>query len=742
MDCGLSCIAMVCTYYKRPVALELLRELSGFNRSGVNLLGITETAEALHFTTHSLQIDLQQLTTEIKLPAILHWDQRHFVVLYRTRLTRFRNEHRFLIADPASRLFEMGAAEFQSHWLSNRSKEGEMVGTVCTLDPSPAFHSARVQTSSETSTKQPHVITWRSLSDTLLKSRWQLLTILLSVMLTSCFQIILPFLTQNLVDVGIGDLNLQFISVILIGQLMLVLSRTMVDFVRTRVLMHMSVRISCILLSDFWIKLTRLPISHFDRHHTGDTLQRLNDSKVIETFVTGNALSSVFSILSFLIFSIILVLYNRFLFLIFMTGSILYLAWICIFISYRRKVNQQSFKLSAQENNAALQLIQGMQELKLNGAETIKRWEWENIQAELVRVKFKTLFNNQLQQAGALFISEGKNVVLTFLSARMVVDGSLSLGAMMSIQYILGQLNSPIEQLISLVQTWQDAKLSAHRLNQIHGLPDEESDITANPINPPSVNNIEIKNLTFAYPGAGNAPVLKNISMTIEEGNTIAIVGMSGSGKTTLLKLLLKFYKNYTGEILVGDPAACSPLNQLQCLRELSAITWRRQCGVVLQDGYIFSDTIARNIAMADEHEDMDRIMLAARIANIEDFILSLPNGIYTKIGNDGMGISHGQRQRLLIARAVYKEPKFLFLDEATNSLDANNEKTIVKNLKHFSQSRTVVVVAHRLSTVKNADKIVVLENGEIIEQGTHTELANLGGRYFQLVKNQLELDK
>jgi ATP-binding cassette subfamily B protein len=511
---------------------------------------------------------------------------------------------------------------------------------------------------------------------------------------------------------------------------MLVFSRTVVDFIRSRVLLRISINLNLSILSDFWIKLTRLPLSYFDVHHTGDTLQRIADNKQIQTFLTGSALNTLFSFLTFGIYGIVLASYSPTLFLAFAIGSILYFLWVRFFLKVRRKINYQVFGYSARENNATLQLVQGMQEIRLNNAEKRKRWEWEDIQVGIFKLNFKNLTYSQVQQTGATLINQGKDVVITFLVAGMVIDGKLTLGAMLAIQYIIGQLSNPVEQFVSFVQNAQDARISMERLNEVHQMKDEEPADTSFIRQLPENRTIRFSNLSFTYPGAGNPPVLNNIDLEIPGGKVTAIVGASGSGKTTLLKLLLKFYDHYEGEISIGETN----------FRYLGPSWWRKQCGSVLQDGYIFNDSIARNIAMDEEIPDHNKLIDCCRTANILSYIESLPNGFNSLLGADGTGLSQGQKQRLLIARAIYKEPEYLFFDEATNALDANNEKTIVENLSGFFMDRTVVIVAHRLSTVKNADKIIVLDKGGIVEYGTHQNLSQQKGRYYELVKNQLEL--
>jgi ATP-binding cassette, subfamily B, bacterial len=542
--------------------------------------------------------------------------------------------------------------------------------------------------------------------------------------------LVFPYLTQSIVDTGINTHNINFIQIVLAAQLMLLFSQTVIEFIRSRILLHISTRINISLLSGFWAKLLRLPMQFFDSKHPGDIIQRIGDHHRIESFLTGTALNNFFSIINLLIFSFVLLSYNTLVFVIFAIGSCLYLIWIQLFLKYRRKLDYQRFTIASKENNATMQLVYGMQEIKLNNAEHTYRWAWEALQASLFRLNFKSLSLTQYQQVGAFFINQGKNILITFVVAKLVIDGSLTLGMMLAIQYIIGQLNSPIEQLVGFSQQAQDAKISLERLNDIHALEDEEPVSKSFNHFLPNDHSIIIRQLSFTYPGAGNEPVLKNINLTIPQGKVTAIVGMSGSGKSTLIKLLLRFYENYKGEIFIG----------VANYKTISPKFWRSKTGAVMQDSFIFNDNIQKNITVTDEKVDTGRLINACKTANILHFIESLPLGFYTKLGAEGNGISGGQKQRLSIARAVYKNPEFIFFDEATNSLDANNEKIILENLQQFFNDKTVVVVAHRLSTVKNADKIIVLQNGEIVEEGNHEELALLKGKYYELVKNQLEL--
>jgi ATP-binding cassette subfamily B protein len=724
---------MIAKYYGKKVSVNDIKSSADFSNKGVNLLGISEAAENIGFRARGVQVTYDQLSRDIILPCILHWRQNHFVVLLPI-MPKWRRSKKLAIADPARGIIDFTKDEFLEQWAVTKNTKGEDIGHALILEPTVKFYEH-----GEENTKP---LKWEMVLKYLNFNKWQLVQVFIALLLTSIFQLIFPFLTQSLVDTGINNQNLQYITIVLLAQLMLVFSRSIVDFIRSRILLSISIKINFSLLSDFWIKLTRLPISYFDSYHTGDTLQRLNDSRAIQNFLTGSALNTFFSLFSFIVFAGILSVFNIRLFFIFCIGSILYYGWIRLFLRLRRKINYQTFHLSANANIFSMQLIQGMQELKINNGENLKRWKWESIQASIFKLNYRNLSYSQLQQAGALFINEGKNAVITFLVAQMVVQGQLTLGAMLAVQYIIGQLSGPIEQFIGFVQNAQDAKMSLERLNEIHQLQEEENGGSYHRKefqSLPEKKSILLSNMSFAYPGSNNQLVLKNLTVEIPEGKITAIVGHSGSGKTTFLKLLLKFYEKYDGEIVIGSLDDQNAPQGLQ-FRYISPSYWRKQCGAVLQEGYIFNDSIAGNIAVGYEQPEYNKLLNACKTANILSFIETLPNGFNTKLGTDGMGISQGQKQRLLIARAIYKDPDYLFFDEATNSLDANNEKEIVENLQSFFIGKTVVVVAHRLSTVKNADKIIVLHEGKIVEEGTHSELSIMKGKYFELVKNQLEL--
>ncbi|MCY1510163.1 Lactococcin-G-processing and transport ATP-binding protein LagD [compost metagenome] len=714
MDCGPTCLRMIAKHYGKTFSLQRLRDICGLNREGVSLLGISEAAEKIGFRTTGARISPKELK-EIDLPVILHWNQNHFVVLYRIK------GGQYYIADPGKGLIRYDEKEFLNNWLSTKMDDLHF-GILLALSPTPDFYAQ------EGEKEQGLSLTY--LLGYLRSYKSLILQLFVGMGVGSLLQLIIPFLTQSVVDVGINTRNLNFIYIILIAQTMLFVSRMGVEFIRSWILLHISTRINISILTDFIIKLMKLPMAFFDTKMTGDIMQRMSDQGRIQSFLTGSTLNIIFSLFNLVVFTAVLAWYNTGIFFIFLVSSVMYSLWVVFFLKKRRELDFKRFDISSRNQSSVVQLISGMQEIKLNNCEQQKRWEWERIQAGLFRFSIKSLSLGQIQQAGTFFINEGKNILITFMVAKAVIDGQLTLGGMMAIQYIIGQLNSPIEQMLGFLQQLQDAKISLERLNEIHQMDDEEPANKAFMKELPGNHSIRLQQLSFTYPGTGNEPVLSGIDLHIPEGKTTAIVGMSGSGKTTILKLLLRFYEPQRGDIKIG----ATYLNQI------GYRYWRSECGVVMQDGFIFSDTIARNIAVGDEYPNMDKLQHAIHIANIREFIDGLPLGLNTKIGAEGNGISQGQRQRILIARAVYKDPEYIFFDEATNALDANNERVIMENLEAFFKGRTVVVVAHRLSTVKNADNIVVLDRGKIIEQGTHDELSRQRGEYYHLVKNQLEL--
>ena len=770
MDCGPACLRMVAKHYGRHFTAQSLRERAELGKDGVSLLGIAEAAEAIGFRTMGVQVPFEKLMREAQLPCIVHWQQNHFVVVYDIKPARTWMRNVFggfrpstpavgalsrdepptatfgsgadepsqwptntpglvamprgtvYIADPGRGLLTYSAEVFCEGWLSGYTG-GQRTGIALLLEPTPALHEHEDEVAADGKYNFGRVL------GHLKQHRRLLFQLMLGLAVGSGLQLLVPFLTKSVVDVGVNTQNVPFIYLVLGAQLMLMAGRLSVEFIQSRLLLHISTRVNLTILSDFLSKLLRLPLSFFDTKNFGDLMQRIGDHQRIESFVTGQALTLPFALANIVLLSVVVAMFSLPIFGVYVVANLLYAGWIVLFLRSRRKLDIRRFGLSAKSQSTLVQLIQGMQEIKLAGAERSSRWAWEHLQASLFRQQLQSLTLNQLQQVGAFVLNDGKNILITCLAAQAVIKGQMTLGAMLAMQQLIGQLNGPVSQLIGLSQGFQDAKMSLERLNEVHALADEE------PANQPRLHELPaaglyLQGLSFRYPGAGNEPVLRGLDLYIPVGKTTAIVGMSGSGKTTLLKLLLKFYDPTDGEIRLGDVS----------LRHVSHASWRAQCGVVMQDGFLFSDTIARNIAVGVERIDARRLDHAVRVANLREFVDALPTGLHTKIGAEGNGISQGQRQRILLARAVYKKPSFIFLDEATNALDATNEAVIMRNLDEFFRGRTVVVVAHRLSTVCHADQIVVLDKGQLTEVGTHAELVALRGAYWQLIKNQLEL--
>jgi ATP-binding cassette subfamily B protein len=720
MDCGPTCLRMIAKYYGRTYNLQTLREKSFITREGVSMLGISDAAETIGFRTIGVKITYEQLVKEAVLPCILHWNQNHFVVLY--DIKEKKNKYNFYIADPGSGLHIYTEGELKKCWLST-SINGEQAGTVLLLEPTPAFYENEGE-KEKSSRNLGFFLRY------LFPYKKQIVQLMLGMVIGMILQLILPFLTQSMVDIGIGTNNISFISLILIAQLIVFITQLSVDFIRSWIMLHVTTRINISLISDYLIKLMKLPMNFFDSKNVGDIMQRIGDHNRIESFLTGSSLNTLFSLVNFVIFAFILAYFNLTILLVFLIGNTLYVLWVLFFMKYRREVDQKRFSQAAGEQSNLFQLITGMQEIKLNNCEKQKRWQWERIQVKLFKIGIKGLAIGQYQQIGSVFFSQTTSILVSFIAAKAVVEGNITLGMMMSISYIIGQLSAPISQFINFSQTLQDARLSLERLNEIHQKEDEEQNMNLKLSELPENKTIQIRNLSFSYDGADRDYVLTDIDLQIPQNKITAIVGESGSGKTTLVKLLLGFYHPNKGEILIGESA----------LKNINPHLWRQKTGAVMQDGFIFSESIANNIAVSEDTIDKQKLLLAVKTANIQEFIDSLPLGYNTKIGMEGNGISQGQRQRMLIARTVYKNPDFLFFDEATNALDAKNERIIMENLQEFYKGKTVVVVAHRLSTVQNADNIVVLEKGRIAEQGTHKELVKKQGIYYTLVKNQLEL--
>lgn len=716
MDCGPTSLRIISSFWGKNYSLHGLRQRCHISREGVSLLGISDAAEEIGFHTAGVKITWEQLRDEANMPCIVHLNQRHFVVVYKIKKEK-KGNWQVYVSDPAQGLLKYSHEQFCKSWLQDSAK-----GIALLLEPTPKFYKEKGD--------EDKRLSFGYILQYLKPYTRYLVQLGLAMLTASIISLILPFLTQSVVDTGIGTGSLNFVVVILIAQVMLTVGQMANNLIRSWLMLHMTTRISISLISDFLGKLMRLPIAFFDSKMVGDIMQRIGDYNRIQSFLTGSLLSIAMAIISFVIYGVVMAGYNLSILGVFMLGSILYVCWIILFMKRRRKLDYMRFQEAAANQSNIVQLINGMQDIKLNNCEKQKRWEWERIQAKLYKISVKGLALGQTQEIGGAFIDQTKNVIISFIAADAVISGNMTLGMMVALQYIIGQLNAPLSQFISFVQATQDAKISLERLSEIHEKEDEEPENADKIRDIPNHADIEFKNVLFQYDGPHSEKVLNNISLTIPHNKVTAIVGASGSGKTTMLKLMLGFYAPVEGEIILSG----------RKLNKYSDSCWRHECGVVMQEGYIFSDTIANNIGVSDEAPDMERVRRAVEIANIGDFIDGLPLGYNTKIGADGHGLSTGQKQRLLIARAAYKNAKFLFFDEATNSLDANNEKFIMEKLYKLFEGKTVVIVAHRLSTVRDADHIVVLNKGEIAESGTHKELIAKKGYYYELVRNQLEL--
>lgn len=718
MDCGPTCLRMIAKHYGRSISLEKLRVLSDTTRSGSSLKSIADASEAIGFKSFGAKVSYDTLKQMGALPCIIFWKEYHFVVVYKIK------RDTVYVADPAHGKLTYSKQEFIDNWIGKNATENTDEGICLLMEPTENLKKSESDDKAE---KKDIGFLLKYLT----KYKRTLLQLGLGLFSASLLQLIFPFLTQSVVDIGIQNKDIHFLYLILIGQLFIFLGKTIIEITRGWILLHLSTRINISLVSDFLIKLMKLPISFFDSKMTGDIMQRIDDHKRIEQLLTNQTLNVLFSTFNFIVFGIILAIYSIPIFIIFLIGTALYLSWVVFFLKKRKRLDHKHFAQISDERSKIMELIQGMQEIKLHNAERQKRWGWENIQVRLFKLRIKSLKLEQMQTNGANIVNELKNILISFYSAKLVVDGSLTLGMMLSISYIIGQLNAPISQILSFTYSFQDAKISLERLSEIHSKADEEPhDAKMNKVIPFN-HTISLEKVDFHYAGMSNN-VISDLNLNILANKVTAIVGSSGSGKTTLMKMLLRFYEPTNGEIKIDNLS----------LNTISQHTWREHCGSVMQEGYIFSDTIANNIGIGEDEVDKDKLLHAVKVANIREFIESLPLSYNTKIGAEGMGISTGQKQRILIARAVYKNPDFLFFDEATSALDATNERIIMENLNEFFKGKTTVVIAHRLSTVKNSDQIVVLEEGKIIEKGTHKELIQLNGSYYNLVKNQLELEK
>ena len=679
-------------------------------------MGLSDAAENMGFRSLGVQVDFNSLKEEVPLPCIVHWNNHHFVVVY-----KIDKNDLVYISDPSYGLITYSKNDFIKNWIGINANENTEEGIALILETTPAFFKNEFD-------EEESKVSLKFLSKYLLKYKSLVVQLAVGLLAGSLLSLIFPFLTQSIVDVGIQNQDMNFIYLVLLAQIMLFLGRMGIETIRSWILLHLSTRINISIISDFFIKLMKLPISFFDTRMTGDIMQRINDHHRIEQLLTNSSLNTLFSLVNLVIYSIILLVYDYRLFLVYLAGAVLYALWITFFLKKRKELDYKRFTQVSAEQSKVIELVNGMQEIKMHNAEKKKRWDWEFLQVKLFKIRIKSLSLEQWQSVGGNFINQMKDILVSFLSAKLVLSGNLTLGMMLSVQYIIGQLNSPLLQLIDFVKQFQDAHISLERLGEIHDKEDEE-DINVQYVSEIPQENIDFKDVSFRYIGSDSF-VFENLSVQIPYQKTTAIVGASGSGKTTFLKLLMKFYEPNSGEIKIGNTN----------LKNISPRTWREHCGVVMQEGYIFNDSIAENIAVGEDYIDKNKLRKAVEIANIKDFIEGLPLSYNTKIGNEGIGVSGGQKQRLFIARAVYKSPQYIFFDEATSALDANNEKVIMENLEQFFEGKTAIVIAHRLSTVKHADKIIVLDKGKVVEEGNHAELVALKGEYYRLVKNQLEL--
>lgn len=715
-DCGPTCLRIIARHYNKSIPLQQIRMLSETTREGSGLMGLSNAAEHLGFRTLGVKIDFNTMVADAPLPCIVHWNKNHYVVVY-----KIDKAGRVYISDPSFGLITYTKEEFLKCWIGENANENTEEGIALILETTPEFYKSEFD-------DEEKKASFSFLSKYLLKYRSLVAQLIIGLLAGSILSLIFPFLTQSIVDVGIQNQDLNFIYLVLLAQVMLFLGKMGLEIIRSWIMLHLSARINIAIISDFFIKLMRLPISFFDTRMTGDIMQRINDHHRIEQLLTNSSLNTLFSMVNLVIFSVILLIYDYRLFIVYLIGAVLYIGWISFFLKKRKELDYKKFSQTAQEQSKVMELINGMQEIKMHNAEKQKRWDWEFLQVKLFKIQIKALSLEQWQSVGGGFINQVKDILVSFLAAKLVLSGNLTLGMMLSVQYIIGQLNAPLLQLIDFIRQAQDARISLERLGEIHDKEDEENTSEQYATEIPQ-QNIALNNLSFRYTGSDSF-VFQNLNLTIPYQKTTAIVGASGSGKTTLLKLLTKFYEPSTGEIKIGNTN----------MKNISPRFWRSHCGVVMQESHVFDDTIANNIGIGEDIVDKEKLRKAIDIANIKEFIESLPLSYNTKIGNEGLGVSGGQKQRIFIARAVYKSPDYIFFDEATSALDANNEKIIIENLEQFFKGKTAIVIAHRLSTVKHADKIIVLDKGMVVEEGNHAELVSKKGEYYRLIKNQLEL--
>ena len=727
-DCGPTCLRMIAKYYGRKFEITKLRDYCYAGKNGASLLGINDAAEKIGFRCRGVKSNFDRFVNNAIFPCIVHWREDHFIVVTQVKVKTTTDNKwigKIYVADPGFGIITYSVDEFLDGWINDLVSEEEK-GSFLMIVPTLEFYHPKSDTDNiQKEFELSHFFSY------IKPFKKMFLQVIFGMLISLGFSFVLPFLTQSIVDVGIMNNNMNFIYLILAAQLIIALSELIISYLQGWILLHTTSRVSISMISDFVTKILGLPMSFFDSKKTGDIIQRIGDHSRIQTFFTGTSIGTAMSFLSFFVFAIILGFYNLYMLLIFVIGHALYVTWVMLFLKIRRELDYKYFDKASKTQSNIIEIITGAEDIKLNGCEQKMRNKWESIQAELFHIGIKGLRINQIQGGGAFFFSNITNITLSIFSAYLVINGEITLGMMMSLSYIIGQLKGPVGAFIGFVHAYQDAKISMERLGEVHLADSEESQLD-NKVNYLTFKDkdININNLTFSYTGINTPAVLKNITFTIHHNKTTAIVGESGSGKTTLIKLLLNYFPPQSGDIKIGDVK----------LSNISTPYWRKNCASVMQNNTIFSASIAENIALSSDIIDRDRLYQASLTANIHDFIEQLPSGYNTKIGPEGDGLSQGQKQRIHIARAIYKNPNFIFFDEATNALDANNEKVIIENLKTFFGGKTAVVVAHRLSTVKYADQIIVLSNGEVAEIGTHGSLIEKQGIYYRLVKNQLEI--
>lgn len=710
MDCGATCLRMIARYHKRYYSLEYLRELTYMGKQGVSLLEISDAAEAIGMQTLAVRVNYDRLQDDVPLPCIAHLEDEHFVVVHHINATHI------WIADPAEGKFKITREEFEESWVQEEDD-----GVILVLEPTPEFYDRDNEGVDHSQ--------WSYVWAYFRQESSLLIQLGVGVIVAGLLQIAMPFLLKSLVDIGIGHIEPSFITMMVVGLLLLFIAQTVVEVFRRWILIHVGVRVNVKILSDFLQKLTRLPLRYFDNRLTGDLLQRIGDHERIQRFLTSTTLVSVLSLFNFVAFSLLLSFWSGWVLTVFFLGTLLNLAWVYLFQQTQREIDYKSFDQYADNQGKLIELVEGMQDIKLHNAEKSKRWSWERTQAALIRTEMGGAVYNQIQRTGGDFINEGKNLIILFFVANSVLEGTMTLGMLVAIMYVVAQLNSPIRQFVEFIRSFEEAKISLERMNEIHTKANEE-EARGKISMLPETGDLSLEEVDFQYNGPNSPLVLKNISLDIRKGETTVIVGTSGSGKSTLLKLLLNVYQPVSGAVRLGEVK----------LDNLQHRFWREKCGAVLQDAYIFNDTIAKNIALGDEIIDKRRLLRAVKVANIQTFIEGLPLGYSTKVGKEGLGLSLGEKQRLLIARAAYKDPDYFFFDEATSALDAFHEMLIMENFAEAFPDRTMIIVAHRLNTVRLADRIIVMESGELVEQGTHEELYYSRGAYYQLVRNQIEL--